>query len=361
MNNQSSLKFKLFADCIPVKGYIRSAIYDLNRNSYKFVPNSMLEFVNDAIGKSPAEIKEIYGIEYREIVDEYIDFLEKNEFVSWLPEILLERFVPLDLRYDYPAYITNAILDIDSYSVYSVTSVLKQLENLGCKSVQIRSFVCKSIDYFDAILKEFITSSYLAFEIITMFSNDLNELEVNNFIQSHSRIKSIVFHTSPYNKIINQKGENIMGTLAFTKQRIQSPRDCHNNSEAYFTVSISLFSESLSFHPYFNRKVSIDTCGNIKNCSAQDKVFGNIDNRQLIDVINRTDFQELWNVSRDKIVVCKDCEFRYMCNDSTTPTLVSEDVWKLKKECDYNPYIAKWKGEQEYLTVEQFQQINVLP
>lgn len=353
MNNKSTLKFKLYADCIPVKGYIRSAIYDLNRRTYKFIPNSMIEFITEASGKNISEIKRNYDSDCDETIDEYIDFLEKNEFVCWLPDVLLENFVPMDFEYDYPADITNAIIDIDVHSSYSVVGALKKLENLGCKSVQIRSFSFRPIEFFDSILAEFIDSSYLTIEIITLFS-DVREIEVSKFIESHSRIKALVFHTAPYNKVTNQKGKNIMGTLAYTRQIIKSATDCHNNSEEYFNVSIPLFSESLLHHPYFNRKVSVDTTGIIKNCSSHNKEFGNVEKCEIAGIIKQHDFQQLWNVSRDKIVVCRDCEFRYMCSDSTLPILISEGVWKLSTECNYNPYIGKWKSEEGYSTVDTF-------
>lgn len=38
---------QLYESCIPVKGYLRSIIYDLQRSHYFFVPNEMLLFLKN--------------------------------------------------------------------------------------------------------------------------------------------------------------------------------------------------------------------------------------------------------------------------------------------------------------------------
>ncbi len=45
-----------------------------------------------------------------------------------------------------------------------------------------------------------------------------------------------------------------------------------------------------------------------------------------------------------------DCEYRYMCMDGRpTPSSI---------ECPYNPYIAKWKGQEGWISVEQWRKKN---
>ena len=49
--------------------------------------------------------------------------------------------------------------------------------------------------------------------------------------------------------------------------------------------------------------------------------------------------------------MCKDCEFRNICVDIRVPYKRVENEWYHKSECNYNPYISKWKGEKDYLPI----------
>ncbi|MCG8412356.1 MAG: hypothetical protein MI739_13845, partial [Bacteroidales bacterium] len=78
-----------------------------------------------------------------------------------------------------------------------------------------------------------------------------------------------------------------------------------------------------------------------------------IDNTSLLDVVNSKEFQFYWNISKDQIEVCKDCEFRYICSDCRAYTKNS-NVYSQPAKCTYNPYIAKWEGEEGYVSVDDF-------
>jgi hypothetical protein len=43
-----------------------------------------------------------------------------------------------------------------------------------------------------------------------------------------------------------------------------------------------------------------------------------------------------------------------MCVDSRSPIKIDDNQWKFNTECHYNPYIAKWKDEEDYITVEEW-------
>jgi SPASM domain peptide maturase of grasp-with-spasm system len=350
MNNQT---FKLFADCFSVSGYKRGVMYDLNRKNYQFIPNSMIDFINEADGKSKEEIILDYTEEYHETVNQYFNFFENNEFAFFIDASIASNFIKLNLDWDYPAKISNAIIAIDEQSDYDIVDTLKQLENLGCKHIQLKSYAIKPISFYNEILHGFINSSYLAIEIITLYDELKDELEIKKFVLDHKRVKAIVFHTAPFNKIINDTQLSSMGNIAFTSQNIKSTSN--NNSRYYFNVSVELFTEAQQHHTYFNRKVSIDVNGEIKNCTTHNKIFGNVKTDKIADVIALSEFQKLWFVSKDKTLVCKDCENRYMCVDSRIPKQISDTEWSHDVECNYNPYIAKWKGEDGYITRNEFQ------
>src|SRR3954465_5357979 len=143
--------FTLFACCIPVQGARRSVVCDLQRQSFQFIPNGLYEILSEHAGKTVAEIKAIYGHEYDEEIDEYFAFLLHHEFGFWSSDP--ERFPALDLAWETPERITNAILDVDEGSRHDYGAILRQLDDLGCKALEVRCFHRCSLRELRAILE----------------------------------------------------------------------------------------------------------------------------------------------------------------------------------------------------------------
>jgi hypothetical protein len=73
-----------------------------------------------------------------------------------------------------------------------------------------------------------------------------------------------------------------------------------------------------------------------------------------LNLLKSTKLTKYWNVRKDNTDVCKNCEFRYFCLDDRIPDIRPKDnSWYYKTECNYNPYIAKWKDEDGYKTLEE--------
>ena len=108
-----------------------------------------------------------------------------------------------------------------------------------------------------------------------------------------------------------------------------------------------MFFESKLYNSYFNKKLFIDDVGKYYLTYKYEESI-NID----LDNIE-TDPPKLWKTNKDKIDICRDCEFRYMCIDSRIPKQRLDNTWYYETECDYNPYISKWKGEGGYINLEE--------
>src|SRR5690606_28164892 len=113
--------FKLFANCIPVKGYRRSTICDLQRKDYDFVPNSLVDILSHCESHSVAEIIEL-NKENEIIIEEYFEFLIKKEYGFYCEKEDLKEFPKLDPQFYNPSIITNAILDFDRNSSYNLNT-----------------------------------------------------------------------------------------------------------------------------------------------------------------------------------------------------------------------------------------------
>jgi SPASM domain peptide maturase of grasp-with-spasm system len=98
-----------------------------------------------------------------------------------------------------------------------------------------------------------------------------------------------------------------------------------------------------------NREISIDADGNIKNCPSMKESFGNIRDTTLAEAIEKPGFKKYWDINKDQIAVCKDCEFRYICTDCRAYVEDPHDAsgpdgTNLSKplKCGYNPYTGEW-------------------
>lgn len=110
---------------------------------------------------------------------------------------------------------------------------------------------------------------------------------------------------------------------------------------------MELFMESRNYNNFYYKKGCkgyIDGKGEISNAPELNKSFGNIQNIQLEEVISNENFKKFWNIKKDNIKSCKDCEYRYMCIDSRKLTYNSiEEIWEAEGACPYNPYTNEWK------------------
>ncbi|PKH50528.1 hypothetical protein CXF68_07385 [Tenacibaculum sp. Bg11-29] len=122
-------------------------------------------------------------------------------------------------------------------------------------------------------------------------------------------------------------------------------------------LNYPLFIESHSYHNYFNKKIHITFNGEIKNTPESPESFANLKEKDFTEKISKAiiskKFQKYWKVHKDICDVCKNCEFRYMCVDNRIPQQRKLNEWYHKTECNYNPFIAKWKKEKGYKSLEK--------
>lgn len=333
--------FELFANCVIVKGHNRSTICDLQRNDVRTIPNDLYDILIDHEGKTINEIKKQYHNEFDEIIDEYFQFLFDNEFVFFTKQTAI--FPPLSLKWSDPTIISNSIIDIDKNSSYDVLKVLKQLDDLHCRHLEIRNFDVARIDVLENILvflKE-NESSIQSIEILLPFFKDVEKWIVsmtNNFL----RIDFIRVFNSSINQNIVPNG-NSKAHVMYTKQHYESELCCGKINQNFFAANMKAFTESVNHNSCLNKKLSIDKNGNIKNCPSMQKGFGSVNDTQLKDIVTDKDFTKVWSITKDQILVCKDCEFRHICTDCRAYKENPTDEFSKPLKCGYSPYTNEWE------------------
>ncbi|WP_414647134.1 grasp-with-spasm system SPASM domain peptide maturase [Chitinophaga sp.] len=125
--------------------------------------------------------------------------------------------------------------------------------------------------------------------------------------------------------------------------QIHGPSDCGVVSSKSFSCNMNMYMESLQYNSCLNRKLSIDTNGDIKNCPSMTKKFGNIRTTLLKDVLNNPTFRDLWQITKDMISVCKDCEFRSVCTDCRAYLQDPGNTYSKPLKCGYDPYQCTWE------------------
>ena len=330
----------LYANCIPVKGAKSCVIMDLQRSNYIYIPTDLYTILINHRGKSLNDIKQLYDNKYDEIIDTYFKTLLDNDFVfsTNTPEL----FPALNKEWMEPFLITNAIIDIAECSVYSLNEVIKQLSELYCKFVQIRHYNKIDLEKIDNLLHFLneIQSNSVGIDVMLPYYSDLDNQACIDLFEKYDRLNSLVIFSSPIEKQIIPVGTSRF--LIHTAASIGSEKDCGHVCKSMLVINPKMYTESLQYNSCLNRKVSIDKDGNIKNCPSMDFSFGNIETDKIKDIVVSDDFKSNWELSKDKIEVCPDCELRYMCTDCRAYTTKPGQNNSKPLKCGYDPYTGVW-------------------
>lgn len=333
---------KIFANCIPVKGFSQSIICDLQRNVSYFIPNELYEFIILLEKYHIDEIKQNRSTEECQVFDQYIDFLLNHEFGHLVyNQEEADLFPKLNTEWDYPSVISNAIIDIDKNSDIDFHLVFQELESLGCRSIQVRIYDEFPIEYIEGLLDSAENRTMRSIQLYIKHIPDTSDETYLDLVERKSRITGLFAHSADEDRIIRPDWAPTL-TVAKITNIIDSSAHCGVVDENYFTSTIELFTESLGHNNCLNRKISLDKRGNIKNCPSMVESFGNIKDTSLKAAIAKPGFSKYWNITKDQVSVCKDCEFRYICTDCRAFLENPADINSKPLKCGYNPYTKEW-------------------
>lgn len=326
-----------------IKGASRSLICDLERNSYMLIPISLHEMLTqNKKGFTVQEIIEQYSKDNKrnkKIILSYFNALHRADLLVFTN--FPEYYQPINMTWDFPGDISNAVIDIDKNTTY-VISFLEQITQLGCPYIQIRFFSSLSINGLGLMVEQLKTSIIEAIEVFAPYESDTVLKGLIKLMKKNYRIRSVTLYNAPEN-IIKYSRTIGFGQIVTVTTDIKGHLNCGFISHHYFITNISTYTESLVHNSCLNRKISIDVDGNIKNCPSMSQSFGNIKDTTLREALDHPDFKKYWNITKDQIAVCKDCEFRYICTDCRAYLENPEDMYSKPLKCGYNPYTCEWE------------------
>jgi SPASM domain peptide maturase of grasp-with-spasm system len=328
--------FHLFSCCVPVKGYKKAVICDLQRNIIQPIPVPLYDLLSEKDTseiRTVEEITQIYGLKDKQLIEEYLTFLYHNQFGyttdSPLPSI------QIDLNeYDETISITNAIIDFDSYSQHSLKQIIPQLSELNCVAIEIRYYYQISrkrlVDDLYAVSHSTIRSA----EILVEYSSDFSLENVLEVKETNPILRKITISNS-FENTVYHRGELI---IIYTQDIIRDEQCCGVINEFYCIAETQLFIESVHFNSCLNKKIAVDKKGFIRNCPSMRNHYGHISVTPFSKVLEDEKFRKLWAISKDQIEECSDCELRYVCQDCRAYIKDDQNLYSKPLKCNYNPY-----------------------
>ncbi len=154
--------------------------------------------------------------------------------------------------------------------------------------------------------------------------------------QIYPRIKKVTIYGTPDSLCRTYIHEEI--TVIYTNQEDINENCCGVVNSWYMLPKLELYLESLAYNSCLNRKVGIDCGGLVKNCPSMSTAYGHIHDTDLKALTASDKFRKIWNIKKDDIEVCKDCELRHMCQDCRVFTCNPNNPFSKPSKCKYNPY-----------------------
>lgn len=293
--------FTLYSDKIPVEGKDRSAICDLERKRYTYIPNALYEILTRFSDRSVQELKKLY--QEPERIIEYFEFLQNEELGFYTQEP--ERFPRIDLEWQRPESIIVAELQVDDSLEDHHLKALDELDQAGCKHVEIAAKRGLPYEEIDSLFTLFSGAGFRTIDLLLGYETST---PLDRFLKLKDELPEfniLVFHSAP------QEYRNTDKRTFWSQRSLADLKKREDPPFQNLILNREFFLESLYFNPYYNRKVSIDEEGNVKNAIEHQRSFGRIGERPLGNIVNGEEFRELWYASNDKVEDVKDWELRY--------------------------------------------------
>jgi len=335
--------FNLFSDILITKGVNRILISDLQRNSSELQSLELNNIVEELKSNSIEEVFAFYDEESKEIVQEYLNFLLEKEYGFITENNWDENFPPLSLAFRDASTISNIF--IETADLLLSPQLVQSIENLGIRHLVIYCESELSLTSFLTLEGTLNNSCLESIEIFSLYHSGVDDDFIKTLNEKCARIYSLIFHNCE--KTPFEVADIFKFNLVFTSEHLKI-NSCGKVDLKYFDTNLMKVLEAVNHNSCLNKKIGIDINGNIKNCPAMPQIFGNINDISLEDVLNIKDFKAYWNITKNDIVVCKDCEFRNVCTDCrafterTHTNHAGLDISKPLK-CGYNPATNKWE------------------
>ncbi|MGH1519755.1 grasp-with-spasm system SPASM domain peptide maturase [Chryseobacterium sp. JK1] len=335
--------FNLFSNIFVTKGATRILISDLQRNTSELMPLELDEIIEELKNNSIENIIEMYDEDSKQLFEEYLNFLLEKEYGFISNKDWDRNFPPISLEFHDSSRISNIFIELDNISI--LEKIKESIESLDIKHLVIYCEKYLSFEEIKQIDKYFETSVLCGIELFLHYHEEVNLDFIEKLNSETGRIYSLVFYNCEKNPF--KPKDKYRFSVDFIKHELKI-NSCGKVDLKYFNTNLPKILEAINHNSCLYKKIAIDINGNIKNCPAMPQSFGNIKDTTLEEALNKKYFKKYWNLTKDNIEVCKDCEFRYICTDCrafTEQTHKNKQGLDISKplKCGYDPYTGEWE------------------
>lgn len=113
-----------------------------------------------------------------------------------------------------------------------------------------------------------------------------------------------------------------------------------------FITNKRFFNNAIINNTCWSNKIAVTSKGELIPCVFErDLILGDLKKNTLKDIIKSVNYKFALGLNKDKIDICKDCEYRYACKDCR-PLGKSNNgnIYAKYSRCTYNPYIGIWEN-----------------
>ena len=116
-----------------------------------------------------------------------------------------------------------------------------------------------------------------------------------------------------------------------------------------FKADLEIIKHYSSAHSCLLGKITITDTGDVLPCIfSRSQIVGNVKKGDsLKTIVAKKKLQKVWRITKDNVLVCQDCEYRYVCFDcrplsGTSAQGRSSYFHAPYPRCTYNPYTGQW-------------------
>lgn len=344
--------FILYGNCTVTKGYTRSIICDLYLNRFYYIPNEMNDLLLLCRTNPYQHVFNTLNDESKIVFRDYLNYFTQNNLGFYTTEP--EKFPPITLDWKEPSKILTSIIDVNPQldnSLKFYKEFINELSCLNCKLVELRFQDLIKNNYLEEWLYFFENTRIRNICIFVKYCPEI-AFNLSEITKKFKRIIHISLFDSP------NENYSILNNVSIECKIEEdiSPISCGNIVMENFLPSIKHYTEAQKHSTCLNRKISIGYDGQIKNCPSCIKSFGDFRQTTIGEVIELSEFKSKWNINKDVVNICKDCEYRYICMDCRAYLEDPEDKFSKPLKCGYNPYTGEWgdwkRSKENILSME---------
>ena len=351
-NNSYLIPFEL---CRFEVGFNRVLVFDIQRAKTFYLPKTILKILTLFYHNTGTEIYQKYKHDKETLtsLEMYYNFLLDKELCFNVLKHEKKIFKKISEDFETPTIVNTLNIEIKDFIIDKlyIQKIISIINKLKINSILI-SYHGNNIDEIYSFFTELNNSTIFHIEVSFYNVNDNFEIISDDLIKKSFRLNKIFFYCNEKTRVIEG---DLFKTYIINKE--ESILKLENN---LFTPVLDYhyfnYLESKSNNLYYNKKIFISNdflVSNFHDKKTIENLF-NINNNFLdLNWLNEKGISDLWSISKNKIEVCCSCEFNRICLDNRIPIQnTKNEKWIYSTECEYNPFISKWKGEDGYTNLE---------